>query len=316
MILSNTKYSGLKAHHFPVKLMGCGFVLTAVSESPQLAWDAIRAGVREITRIEDLISSWREDSDTSEINRMAGIAPVQVDEELVQLIQRSLRISDLTGGAFDISGGLARFYYNFNNEENPLPSDEEIDELCTLINYRNIEVDTTNNTVFLKRKGMKIGFGGIGKGYAAYRAHCVMQKMGIHHGLINASGDLMAWGKPPQRENWSVNITDPNDKNSSIMEVVLPYGSVVTSGESESYTLVDGTKHSHIIDPRTGRSARGALSVSVISVNPELSDALATGISVLGVKHGLHLLNQLKGVEGIITSRDGRFHFSNGLKTT
>jgi thiamine biosynthesis lipoprotein len=161
----------VKAHHHPVKLMGCGFVLTAVSASPQLAWDAIRAGVSEIERIEDLISSWKEDSQTSEINRCAGIRPVKVDNELIGLIQRSLKISELTGGAFDISGGLARFYYNFNQQENPLPSEEKVSELCQLINYRNIEINEDDQTVFLKREGMKIGFGGIGKGYAAYRAH-------------------------------------------------------------------------------------------------------------------------------------------------
>lgn len=306
----------LKAHHFPVKLMGCGFVLTAVDRDPQLAWDALRAGVAEITRIENLISSWKDDSVTGQINANAGIGPVQTPPELIALIRRSQRVSELTYGAFDISGTLSRYYYQFDKAEHaPLP-EYKLEELRDLINYRNIEVDPIEGTVFLKRRGMKIGFGGIGKGYAAWQAHKVMANMGIRSGMINASGDLMCWGNPPQREGWEVYLPDPEDRSRPLLYLTIPGGSVVTSGNHENYTLVNGKRLSHIIDPRSGRPVEGLQTVSVLCPNPEFADALATGISVLGAKIGLELVNYLDGVECVLIDMEGNRYFSHNLKKT
>lgn len=303
----------LKAHHYPVKLMGCAFVLTAADENPQLAWDAIRAGVSEIERIEELISSWKETSETSLLNRQSGMAPVKVSQELFELIERSIRISDLTNGAFDITGTLARYYWNFNKEENTMLSAEKLKELKELVNFRLIDLDHENKTVLLRRKGMKIGFGGIGKGYAAFKAHEVMRDMGIQHGLINASGDLMAWGKPPKRENWSIQIPDPINRNENLLELKIPYGSVVTSGNYENYTLIDGKKLSHIIDPRTGLPVERIKNVSVTCPNPEFADAMATAISVMGSQAGIKLVDQLNGIECIVIDQDDKIYYSKHL---
>ena len=303
----------IKAHHFPVKLMGCAFVLTAADEDPQLAWDAIRAGVSEIERIEELISSWKETSETSQINRQAGNAPVKVSKELFDLIDRSVRVSDLSNGAFDITGTLSRDYWNFNKEENTMLPSEKINELKELVNFRLIDLDREKQTVFLRRSGMKIGFGGIGKGYAAYKAHEVMKNMGIKHGLINASGDLMAWGNPPNRENWSINIPDPVNRDENLLEIKIPYGSVVTSGNYENYTLIDGKKYSHIIDPRTGLPVERIKNVSVTCPNPEFADAMATAISVMGAEAGIKLVDQLNGIECIVIDKDNKIYYSKHL---
>jgi len=311
--LDRDAQSKVKAHHHPVKLMGCGFVLTAVDSNPQLAWDAIRAAESEIIRIEQLISSWRMDSETSLINQFAGLAPVEVSQELFDLIERSIRVSQLTSGAFDICGTLARYYWNFNGQENEQLSDEKIMELRRLINYREIEMDKDSSTVFLRVKGMKIGFGGIGKGYAAYRAFQVMEHMGIKSGLINASGDLMCWGQPPQGGQWPIQIPNPKDRSRSLMQFSIPYGSIVTSGNYENYTLINGRRYSHIVDPRTGWPITETKNVSVICPNPELGDALAPGLSVLGAEEGLALVNSLKGVECVITEENGELHLSKGL---
>lgn len=304
----------MKAHHFPVKLMGCGFVVTAVDQDPQLAWDAIRAGVAEMDRIEKLISSWRTDTATHAINENAGIQPVATPPELLALIQRSIRVSHLTDGAFDICGTLSRYYWNFDKQEHPALPQEKIEELRDLMDYRLIEVDVKAGTVFLRKKGMKIGFGGIGKGYAAYRAKVVMERMGIQSGLINASGDLVAWGSPPGEEAWQVYIPDPEDRTVPLLYFELPYGSVVTSGSHENYTLVNGKRLSHIIDPRTGQPVEALKCVSVFSPNPELADALATAVSVMGVDAGLALVNQLKGVECLIIDTDNHRYFSEHFR--
>lgn len=302
-----------KAHHYPIKLMGCGFVLTAVEADPQKAWDALRAGVAEIQRIEQLISSWREDSETGAINHQAGEQAVAVSSELFQLIARSIKISEITAGAFDISGTLARYYWNFNKEENSYLPETKIRELRALMDYRLIELDARRQTVFLKSKGMKIGFGGIGKGYAAFRAQVVMQEMDIKSGLINASGDLMCWGNPLQKTAWTIQIPDPINRERSLCQLAIPFGSVVTSGNYENYTLIDGKRYSHIVDPRSGRPVEAIKNVSVICPNPEFADAMATAISVLGVEQGLSLVNRLNGVECLIIDQNDQVFYSNQL---
>ncbi|MFT6808919.1 MAG: thiamine biosynthesis lipoprotein [Saprospiraceae bacterium] len=305
-----------KAHHHSIKLMGCHFVITAIHHDPDVAWNGIRSGVSEIQRIEKLISSWTEDSETTKININAGVAPVKVSSELFNLIFRSLKVSELTSGAFDISGTLSRYYWNFNGAKNQFLPSEKIEELRALINYKHIVLDKKKQSVFLKKKGMKIGFGGIGKGYAAQRAKEVLYAMGIESGLINASGDLMCWGTPPNRNDWQINIPDPCDNELSILEISIPHGSIVSSGDSENYTLIDGERYSHIVDPRTALPVRGVRNATVISANPELADALATAISVLGVIDGIELVNQLNGIECMVIDQDNQKHYSNNLQSS
>ncbi len=302
-----------KAHHHVLKLMGCKFVLTAIHENPQVAWDGIRAGVAEIERIENLISSWKADSQTSAINNAAGKDFVRVDRELFDIIKRSIKVSKLTNGAFDISGTLARFYWKFNKTESEIPSWETIKELQQRINFRHILLDKSRNAVMLKQEGMKIGFGAIGKGYAALRAKVVMENLGIQSGLVNASGDLLCWGAPPDRNDWEIKITNPEDPDHLLASLNFKQGAVVTSGSYESYALIDGKRYSHIIDPRTGMPCEGVQAVSVICPNPELADALATAVMVLGAEKGLILLNRLKGVEGVLVDNDGGILYTNNL---
>lgn len=302
-----------KAHHHFCKLMGCQFILTAVHQSPQIAWDGIRAGVAEIERIEELISSWKPTSQTSEINRKAGIEPIKVSPELFNLIDRSLLVSKLTAGAFDISGTLSRYYWQFDKAEHDMLPLAKIRELRELINYQNVELDKTNSTVFLKKAGMKIGFGGIGKGYAAVRAQEIMRRHGIMAGIVNASGDIMCWGSPPNKHFWDVKIPDPEQMEASLFEVTIPYGSLVTSGDYESYTMINGQRFSHIIDPRTGLPVKSLKSVSVICPNPELGDALATAISVLGATAGIKLINKLNGIECLIVDQNNVKYYSDHM---
>ncbi len=304
-----------KAHHHPVKIMGCAFVITAIQQDPQIAWDAIRAGESEMTRVEALISSWQSTSQTHQINEAAGKHAVEVDTELFELIRRSIKISDLTAGAFDISGTLARFYWKFDKSINKMLPKSKIQELNRLVDYRNIHLNPENNSVFLARAGMKIGFGGIGKGYAAQRAKKVMQEMGIENGLVNASGDLLSWGSPPDKDSWEVAIPDPRDRRYNLLSINLHEGSVVTSGSFESYSLIDGTRYSHIINPRTGMPVTHTQNVTVICPDAEFADAYATALSVLPIEQGINLSNQLNGVECIIIDANDQAHISNQLKT-
>lgn len=304
----------LKAHHHQVKLMGCRFVLTAVSKDPQLAWDAIRAGVAEIERIETMISSWKDDSYTTLINCFSGIGPAKVPKELFDLIERSIRISNLTFGAFDICGTLSRDYWTFDGKEHEGLGSAEVAELRDRMDYRKIKLNPKDHSVYLQKPGMKIGFGGIGKGYAAQKAKEIMEGMGIESGLINASGDLMAWGSPPQGGGWEVMVRDPENRDRPLIHFFIPHGSVVTSGNYENFTIVDGRRLSHIVDPRTGWPVEALKCVSVICPNPELADALATAISVMGIEDGLAMVNRLQGIECVIIDKNNQQYFSDHLK--
>ena len=194
-----------------MKLMGNHFELSVVGPEDAWAMEKIDAGVREIQRIERLLTTYNEDSETSLINRNAGSAPVPVSKETFDLIERSIRISRITQGAFDITyGSLDRRLWNFDTTMQALPNKETARQLVRLINYRNIILDPVNTTVLLKEKGMRIGFGGIGKGYAAERAKMVMQGEGVTSGVVNASGDLTAWGYQPDGKPWTIGIVNPN----------------------------------------------------------------------------------------------------------
>ena len=302
------------AHHHAILIMGCGFVLTAVHEDKEIAWEALLTAEEEIRRIENLISSWKEDSQTTRINEASGKQPVVVENELFNLISRSLKVSELTCGAFDISGTLARYYWKFDKKEHKLLPKYKIKELVSLVDYKNIVLDRENNSIYLAKEHMKIGFGGIGKGYAAEQAKKIMQAFGIKSGLVNASGDLLAWGSPPSRDDWEISIPDPRNRSLNLLSLYLDHGSVVTSGSYENYTVIDGIRYSHIINPRTGYPVTHTKNVTVVCPNAEFGDALATALSVLPIDEGINLVDRLEGVECIIIDAQDEAHFSNQLR--
>lgn len=246
---------------------------------------------------------------------MAGIAPVKVDKELYDIIYRSNKVSALTGGAFDISFAAMDRIYTFDRAEHPLPDSATVRQAAALINWQNIILDKQAQSVFLKLKGMKIGFGAIGKGYAANKAKALMEKIpGVKGGVVNASGDLIAWGQSNHADGWSVQIADPTDKNKSLGAIRLNNISIVTSGNYEKYFTCAGVRYAHIIDPRTGYPTTDVKSATVICPDAELCDALATSISVMGVQKGLELVNKLTSVECLIVDAADKIHTSDKMK--
>ncbi len=295
--------------------MGCRFELTAVASNDTIAWEAIQAGIDEISRIERLISSWDSTSQTSAINKNAGIQAVEVDPELYDLIYRSKKVSKLTGGAFDISFASMDKIWDFNGQEQTMPDSQMVQYAAAKINWENILLDPENSTVFLKEKGMKIGFGAIGKGYAANRAKQIMAAItGVVGGVVNASGDLMVWGSNAQETPWTVQIADPKRKDQMIGWLALKDMAIVTSGDYEKYFTSRGIRYAHIINPKTGYPTTGISSVSVVCPDAELADALATAIFVLGKDRGLKLVNQLNQVECLIITEKGALFTSAQLQ--
>ncbi|MBQ4822600.1 FAD:protein FMN transferase [Aquimarina sp. MMG016] len=294
--------------------MGSDFDITVVAEDKTSADQYIDIAVEEIQRIEKLISSWDKNSQTSLINTKAGIEPVIIDQELFDLIQRAIGISKLTDGAFDISYASMDRIWKFDGSMNKMPSETKIKASIYKVGYQNIILDKEKSTVFLKLKGMKIGFGGIGKGYAADKAKDLLMSMGVDGGIINASGDMNTWGRQPDGVPWKVAITNPLNKDNAFGLLPLINKAVVTSGNYEKYVVLDGKRYSHIIDPRTGYPSNGIVSATVFAPKAELADALATSIFVMGIEVGLNRIKQLKGIECIIIDDQGNIHTSDHIK--
>ncbi|EZH73188.1 thiamine biosynthesis protein ApbE [Aquimarina atlantica] len=297
-----------------LKLMGSRFDITVVEKDKTTANQYINIAVEEIQRIEKLISSWDKNSQTSLINDNAGIKPVKVDAELFDLIFRAIQISKLTDGAFDISYASMDRIWKFDNSMKEMPSEEEIKASVARVGYSYIILDKKKSTVFLTQKGMKIGFGAIGKGYAADKAKNLLISKGVKAGIINASGDMNTWGKQPDGSEWKVAITNPLNKNNAFALLPVVEKAVVTSGNYEKYVILDGKRYSHIIDPRTGYPSTGIVSATVFAPKAELADALATSVFVMGIETGLNRINQLKGIECIIIDDQGNIHTSDHIK--
>ncbi len=297
--------------------MGNRFEITVVGNDEAWANERITIGVQEIKRIEKLLTTFNDSSETNRINAAAGIAPVQVSEETFRLIQRSIRISAITQGAFDISyGSVDKSLWNFDAGMTKLPDEKTARRMVRLINYRNIILDEKEKTVFLKEPGMRIGFGGIGKGYAAEMAKKVMKAAGVQSGIVNASGDLTCWGTQPGGQPWTIGIVNPNLKEKIFSYMSVTDMAVATSGNYEKFVLINGKKYSHTINPRTGLPVSGIKSVTIISPNAEIADAMATPVTIMGIKAGLDMINQVKDIEAIVIDDNDIIYTSSNLHFT
>ena len=297
--------------------MGNHFEITVVAEDEGWAYVQIDKGVKEIQRIEQLLTTFSENSETNLINNSAGIAAVKVSTEIIELIQRALKISSVTQGAFDLSyGSVDKTLWNFDTTMTSLPSKELAKKSVRLINYKHILIDTEKSTVFLKEKGMRIGFGGIGKGYAAENAKRIMQAAGVKSGVVNASGDLTTWGKQANGEKWNIGIVHPELASAIFSYMNISELSVATSGNYEKFIMIDGEKYSHTINPRTGLPVKGIKSVTIVSTNAEIADAMATPVMIMGINAGLDMINQIKDIEAIVIDDDNRLYTSHNIKLT
>lgn len=296
--------------------MGNRFELSVVAEPGKEEWaeTCIGQAIDEIKRIESLLTTFNEESQTNRVNRNAGIAPVAVDKEVFYLIQRSLKISALTQGAFDITyGSIDKRLWNFDQSMTSLPDEDTARMMVRLINYRNVVLDHEHYTVYLKEEGMRIGFGGIGKGYAAEQAKKLLIKLGVESGIVNAAGDLTAWGYQPNGEPWTIGIADPDSAKLPFSLLNITNLAIATSGNYEKFVMIDGKRYSHTIDPKTGLPVHGIKSVTIISPDAEIADAMATPVMIMGVRAGLDLINQVKGLACIIIDENNKVYSTNNI---
>ena len=300
-------------HRKKLSMLGSPFEMTVVCKDTVQGNYFIDLAVAEVKRIENLISDWIPTTQISRVNQNAGIKPFKVDKEVFELVQRAIKISEITSGAFDISYASMDKIWKFDGSMKEMPTEEAIKKSVSKIGYKNIILDAKEQTIFLRNEGMKLGLGGIGQGYIADKVKELLYSKGCTSGIVNVSGDINAWGKQPDGKLWTVGIVNPLNKNKIFGTFPLENSAVETSGSYEKYVVFNGIRYSHIIDPRTGYPAKGVVSVSVFAKQTEIADALATGIFVLGVEVGLDLVNQLKGIECVIVDDKGKVHSSKGI---
>ena len=297
-----------------IRLMGNQFEFTLIDENENNANETFEIAIQEIKRIETLLTTFSDTSITYKINENAGISAVSVDDEVFQLIKRCQFISKITQGAFDISyGSLDKRFWNFDLNMTSLPDPKVAKKGVELINYENIILDETHKTVFLKNKGMRIGFGGIGKGYAAEMAKKKLIENNVLNGIVNASGDLTAWGFQENGEAWTIGVADPNQRKSIFSTFKITNKAVATSGNYEKFITINNKRYSHTIDPKTGYPISGIKSVTILAENAEIADALATPVTVMGIEVGMNFINQLKTIGCIIIDDNNKSYFSNNI---
>jgi len=298
--------------------MGNSFEITVVADDDpsgcEKAYEKIELAIAEIKRIEKLLTTFDDNSQTNLINRNASIRAVKVDKEVFDLIERSLRISSITDGAFDITyGSLDKRLWNFDRSMTSLPDEVTARSMVKLIDYRNVILNADECTVMLKVKGMRIGFGGIGKGYAAEMAKNLLKKEGVKSGIVNASGDLATWGTQANGKPWTIGIANPDHAHLPFSYINITDMAIATSGNYEKYVTINGKKYSHTINPKTGLPVTGIKSVTIICPNAEIADAMATPVTIMGVRAGINLVNQVQHVGCIIVDDNNKIYSSKNI---
>lgn len=296
--------------------MGTELRVTVWTVDDARAVAGVSAVFNEFDRLDAMMSVWKDGSDILRLNAAAGEHPVPVSPETREVLRIAHQISEQTGGTFDVTfaalSGLWKFDYQ--DKDNSVPDRKEIDKRLPLVNYRDVVVDESTGTAMLRRKGMRVNLGGIGKGYAVDRAVDIMKRGGLHDFMIQAGGDMYVAGMRGDRP-WRLGIRDPRGPADRIFAALdLTDGTFSTSGDYERFFMKNGVRYHHIIDLRVGEPARLCRSVTLVTERAVVADALAKGVFILGPDEGMALIERTPGVQGVIVSAKNEVSISSGLR--
>ncbi|GJL69712.1 MAG: thiamine biosynthesis lipoprotein ApbE [Nitrospirales bacterium] len=295
-------------------LMGTVVFVTAVGADERSAQRAVKAGLDEIRRLEELLSTWISTSELSKVNAAAGRESIRVSQETFEVLRRSLEMAQLTQGGFNVAVGPAVKAWDASGE-GQVPSQEDLEALRPQMDLSNMQLDEKTQSVRLRRPGMSIDVGGIGKGYAADLAAKVMQASGATAGVVALSGDIKTFGRMPDQQRFVFGIQHPRKEQGEVLgRIELEDEAVSTAGDYQRYFMKDGVRYHHILDPATLLPARGCQSVTVIAKDGVMADGLDTGIFVMGPDKGMALIESLPDVEGVIVDQEGTVFVSSGLR--
>ena len=293
-------------------IMGTIFDVTVIGDNEKVIEAVAVKAFDEIKRIDGLMSRYKEGSEVSLVNKNAGIAPVKVGQELIEVLKEARRVSELSDGAFDVTIGPLSNLWAFDEDKGNIPSPEKIEELKRLVDYKRMKIDDSDSTVYLEKRGMMVDVGGIAKGYALKKAMKVFEDAGIGNVIINAGGNLNLRGTK-RGKPWKIGIQEPRDEKKLLGVLNITDTSVSTSGDYQRYFVKDGIRYHHILDPKTGSPAKGLMSMTLTGRNETMTDALSTAVFVLGAEKGVALMKRA-GVEGVIVTEGGKITVSDGLK--
>ena len=291
-------------------IMGTVVRVELWSEDQAAGNTAIAAVMDEMRRIDRTMSTYKEDSEVSLVNRKAAQEQVAISAELFDLISRSLRMSELTGGAFDITYASAGHLYDFRRKVKP--SEEALAKALPAISYHHILLDRKRSTIKFSQAGVRIDLGGIAKGHAVDRCVALLQARGIKQAIVSAGGDSRIIGDHHGRP-WIVGIRDPRQEGKVVAALPLSDAAISTSGDYERYFEANGVRYHHIINPTNGRPVNGVRSVTVVGSDSTTMDALSTSVFVMGEQKGMALVERLPEVEAVIVDAHGKMYYSTGL---
>jgi thiamine biosynthesis lipoprotein len=292
-----------------------GTLVSMTVEGPRR--DVLEQGVneayREMTRLSDMMNHYNPDSVVSQINRHAGVQPVTVPRELMEVLAMARQVSEHSEGAFDITVGSLKGW-RFNPEEPGMPSLDEIRHALPLVNFRQVILNEKNRTVLLKQYGMRMDLGGIAKLYILEAGMQVLKQRGITHAMINGGGDVAVMGNHQGRP-WRIGIRHPRRGDVLLGTVELTQGWVVTSGDYERYFFRDGKRYHHILDPRTGYpTEEGPQQVTLVASDIGRVNGYTLAIMIRGMEWGRTLIAQTPGLSGLIVDQAGRQWSSPGME--
>lgn len=292
-------------------MMGTEISVYLWHDNPAAGQEAVEAVFAEAVRIDELMSTYKKDSVLSQINRDAAKGPVAAGDELYGLIVRSLDISVLTLGAFDVTYDSVGQHYDFRERRRPTAATIE-DELQS-IDYRLIKIHPDTKSIEFEREGVRINLGGIAKGYTVERGVDVLRRRGITNGIVTAGGDSRLLGDR-RGKPWIVGVKDPRKDGEIAVRIPLEDDAISTSGDYERFFDEDGIRYHHIIHPDTGLPADGVHSATIVGPDAVITDALSTSVFIMGVDRGLRLIGTLPDYEGIVIDAAGRMYYSDGLQ--
>ena len=291
-------------------MMGTEVSVHLWSDDPEAGRLALEEVFQEAARIDRLMSTYKDESEISKINRDAAQGEVVAGDELFGLIRRSLDISVLTRGAFDITYDSVGQHYDFRSRQRPDVETVEVER--EHIDYQLVKLDQVTSTVRFLEQGVRINLGGIAKGYVVERGIDILRRRGIQNAIVTAGGDSRLLGDRRGRP-WMVGIRDPRKDGEVAISVPLADEAISTSGDYERYFEEGGVRYHHIIRPSTGEPANGVHSATVFGPDAVITDALSTSVFVMGVERGLTLIGSLPDYESIVIDDAGKVFYSDGL---
>ena len=291
-------------------IMGTRIAVEVWHADAAAAEAAIDAVIAEMHRIDSLMSTYKPESQVSQVNREAAAGPVKVDPELARLVARALEFSRMSGGAFDITYASVGYLYDYRAGKHP--TDAEIAAALPAINWRHVVVDLSGSTIRFLEPGVRIDLGGIAKGHAVDSCIALLEARGISNATVTAGGDSRILGDRRGRP-WIVGIRHPDDRERVIARIPLEDAAISTSGDYERFFDEDGVRYHHIIDPKTGKSPHGVRSVTIIAPTSTLAEGLTKSVFILGPERGMALVAEQADVDAVVVTAEGKVLYSSGL---